>query len=777
MRLRRVSFGSLQTRLWLTLSFVAIVPLAIVGGGGALYARNVIAEESTRELTGLARGLAEELDLYISGLLLNAQAIAGLPPLSTMDPAQQEPLLRDLFHLYPQFSRLSIYGLSGDRLATSRPAGPAFMGERASYRSAIERGTQVWEVFQLPSSGRLTFVSLTPIRDENRRVVGVLTASVDLESLSSLVNRVRVGGGGEAIVLDASGSVLLHPRQTAIRERWDYSWTGVTSQGRPAGVGTARFSDQNEYWVAGYAPLPSVAWVVLVTRPVASIHAPADELWRLAMFGLGLTAILAAIAAAVIARTLSRPVNQLATAARALGAGESAAPLPRVVGDSTEIGRLVQAFHAMRDTVLDREKQLREEARTIETLHRVGNVLAAELDLERLLQAITDGGTELSGAKFGAFFHNVKDDHGESYTLYTLSGASRESFARFPMPRNTAIFAPTFHGEPGAVRIDDVTVDSRYGKNPPYHGLPEGHLPVRSYLAVPVVSRSGEVVGGLFFGHPEPGVFSTREERLILGLAAQAAIAIDNAQLYRQAQRAIQTREVFISVAAHELKTPVTSLKLTAQFLLRILSQDKAIDSALLTRMVSIVDQQSDKLTGLINQLLDISRLRAGKLMLDPVQVDLVNLVAGVVEQAQSETGTHRLVLRGDRSAVLKVDPLRIEQVLVNLFGNAIKFGPPDSEIHVTVVRTDHHTVVVSVRDFGDGVPAEYREQIFDRFYQMNGNERSTGLGLGLYVSRQIVELHGGHLWVQDPDSGVGAEFILELPVNEEIGGQETVAI
>src|ERR1700761_5973519 len=148
-----------------------------------------------------------------------------------------------------------------------------------------------------------------------------------------------------------------------------------------------------------------------------------------------------------------------------------------------------------------------EEARRLEILLRVGREIASELDLEKAVQAVTDAATELSGAAFGSFFYNVVDASGESYTLYTLSGAPRDAFAQFPMPRNTAVFAPTFNGE-GIVRSGDITRDPRYGKNKPRAGMPEGHLPVRSYLAVPVVSRSGQVLGGLFFGHAKVSVFS-----------------------------------------------------------------------------------------------------------------------------------------------------------------------------------------------------------------------------------------------------------------------------
>ena len=186
-------------------------------------------------------------------------------------------------------------------------------------------------------------------------------------------------------------------------------------------------------------------------------------------------------------------------------------------------------------------RALREEAETLDRLNKVGNAIAAEIDLERAVQLVTDLATELVGAEFGAFFYNVSDAAGESYMLYTLAGAPREAFAAFPMPRNTAVFAATFGGE-GIVRSADITEDARYGRSAPHYGMPKGHLPVRSYLAAPVISPSGEVLGGLFFGHSAPDVFDERCERLIAGIAVQAAIAIDKARLYQSAQDEIERR-------------------------------------------------------------------------------------------------------------------------------------------------------------------------------------------------------------------------------------------
>ncbi|MBA3655287.1 MAG: SpoIIE family protein phosphatase [Actinobacteria bacterium] len=208
------------------------------------------------------------------------------------------------------------------------------------------------------------------------------------------------------------------------------------------------------------------------------------------------------------------------------------------------------------------EDRLREESKIVETLHDVGRTLAAELDLQTVVQRVTDAATQLSEAAFGAFFYNAVGADGESYVLYTISGVAREEFSKFPMPRNTAIFAPTFTGD-DVMRLDDVTEDPRYGNNAPYNGMPPGHLPVRSYLAVPVRSRSGEVLGGLFFGHPDPGRFTAVHERIVVGVASHAAVAIDNARLYeseRQAREAAETARRRLVLLAEASRVLTSSL-------------------------------------------------------------------------------------------------------------------------------------------------------------------------------------------------------------------------
>lgn len=178
----------------------------------------------------------------------------------------------------------------------------------------------------------------------------------------------------------------------------------------------------------------------------------------------------------------------------------------------------------------DEPSAFERERRLVQALSRIASASARLNDLERIVQLATDEATELSGAQFGAFFYNVVGPDEDAYRLYAISGAPIAAFERFPMPRATDIFRPTFDGKP-PVRIDDVLADPRYGHNPPHNGMPRGHLPVRSYLAVPVFAPDGAVLGGLFFGHEHVGVFSRDDEHMVSEIAIHVGVAMDRTQL------------------------------------------------------------------------------------------------------------------------------------------------------------------------------------------------------------------------------------------------------
>lgn len=443
-------------------------------------------------------------------------------------------------------------------------------------------------------------------------------------------------------------------------------------------------------------------------------------------------------------------------------------------------GAIVGASKIARDITARKrsEDHLREESRARVLLGNVSRALVeAQLDLERVVQIVTDAARELTGAAFGAFFYNVEDEHGESYRLHTLSGAPREAFERFPQPRNTPVFGPTFRGE-AAVRSVDITLDPRYGKNPPYKGMPEGHLPVRSYLAVPVKNASGKALGGLFLGHPEPGLFTERTEQLVVALAAQAAVAVENARLHQAAQSEIEQRrqaeqalseankrkDEFLAMLAHELRNPLAPIRNATELLSQMLPNDSRAQVA-----VSMVKRQSLQLTRLVDDLLDVSRITEGRIQLRYRAVD----VAAVITQAVETVEPQLREKRHDVSITsLSYEPLYVEgdfarlvQCVGNILANAAKFTEPGGQITIRT-RGDKDSALIEISDTGAGISRELLPHIFDLFVQ---GERTLdraqgGLGIGLAVVRRLIEMHKGEVKAHSEGLGRGSTFEIRLP-------------
>jgi signal transduction histidine kinase/ActR/RegA family two-component response regulator len=429
------------------------------------------------------------------------------------------------------------------------------------------------------------------------------------------------------------------------------------------------------------------------------------------------------------------------------------------------------------------EETLRDETRILEVLNRTGQALASTLDADVLLQAITDAGTQLSGAQFGAFFYKVPGDPGEDLLLYTLSGAPRAAFEGFGNPRPTAIFHPTFYNE-GIVRSDDITRDPRYGLSSPHYGMPHGHLPVRSYLAVPVVARSGTVLGGLFFGHPQAGVFSERTERIVAGVAAQAAVALDNARLYEAARKAAIERDAllqseraarveaerlsrmkdeFLAMLAHELRNPLAPISSSAA-LLNIQFRDEPR----IRQASAIIGRQVKHMSRLIDDLLDVSRVTRGLVTLQVDELDLCEVVRSALDQARPliDEQAHRVELDLPQCPVqVRGDATRLVQAVANILNNAAKYTPPAGTIRITLAREDGRARL-QVRDNGSGMPPDLLPGVFELFTQgARTLARSQGgLGLGLALVKKLVEMHGGAVAAHSDGVGLGSVFTIELP-------------
>ena len=485
------------------------------------------------------------------------------------------------------------------------------------------------------------------------------------------------------------------------------------------------------------------------------------------------------------------------------------------VGELTPIrderGERVGFVKIARDRTSQREVEssLREQTRALEILNRAGSALSQEPDLHRLVQIVTDAGVELTGAEFGAFFYNVLNDAGESYMLYTLSGAPREAFQNFPMPRNTAVFAPTFNGE-GIVRSDDITKDSRYGHNAPRKGMPEGHLPVRSYLAVPVVSRTSEVIGGLFFGHKEAARFDARSERGLLGLAAEAAVAIDNVRLSEARQRELDHRRAaedkllqLNSTLEQQVQERTLQLERHAEMLrqtqkmesigqltggiahdfsnllqvimgnLEVIRRTVPAEFGRVLKSVDVAMNSSRAGAALTQRLLAFARRKP----LNPRPLNVNVLLGGLADLLNRSLGEtiHVEIVAGAGLWRIEADASELESALLNLAVNARDAMPNGGKITLETANSylDERYAVqhdgispgqyvsISMTDTGAGMDAETISHAFEPFFTTKAVGKGTGLGLSQVYG--FVKQSGGHVNIYS-EIDVGTTVRIYLP-------------
>ncbi len=300
------------------------------------------------------------------------------------------------------------------------------------------------------------------------------------------------------------------------------------------------------------------------------------------------------------------------------------------------------------------------------------------------------------------------------------------------------------------------------GHSKTLHDVASAHdhiVPAESYMALAADARSREVLLLQQKARSLEAEIVRRtqaEEQLRQALLAEQAARA-------AAEAALLQRDEFVSVASHELKTPLTTLSGYAQLVLRRLSRESEFDPERVTHAMQSIMNQADKLSRLLGNLLDISRLEEGKLRLERQSVDVARLVEETVALTRGRSDKHNILVASPPSTHANIDGLRIEQVLTNLLDNAIKYSPQGGPIEVVVARR-RGAIELSVRDHGMGIPPERRDHIFERFYQAHSDGYRSGLGLGLYISRQIVELHGGTIHAEFPRSG-GTRFVVRVPV------------
>ena len=428
-----------------------------------------------------------------------------------------------------------------------------------------------------------------------------------------------------------------------------------------------------------------------------------------------------------------------------------------------------------RERLLTRQTELRE---TAELLNQIGPALAAELDLGRLTHNLIDVATRLTGARFGALYDATAGDSPADGAIRAFSHMTPDAFQRLAIAQNPIVLQHTLRGE-GALRSDDITGDSRFGLSEE-----SGELTVRSYLAMPVISRSGEVLARMFFGHPEPGQFTDWHERVVAGIAAQAAIALDNARLFlevrksresleqsnEELRRANADLEQFAFSASHDLKEPLRMVALYSQILQRRFG-DKLEPEA--REYFGYVVDGAKRMDKLVQDLLAYTRsavLLESDVPATPIDASSVlEQVKGNLAPVIQESGA--VIERGPLPS-LAITEVHLLQVFQNLIENAIKYRseePP--RIRVDAER-EGDLWRISINDNGIGIAPEFADQVFGIFKRLHTSEKYSGTGIGLAICQRIVNRYGGRIWVNSAGEGRGSTFCFTLPGEGDVAAQ-----
>lgn len=607
---------------------------------------------------------------------------------------------------------------------------PDYVNEEPGILERLRRGERIehYETVRRRKDGTLLDISLTvsPIRDAQGRVIGASKIARDITERKRTEAALRKSAEEFRQLADSMPQIVWTATGDGRIDYYNRRWREFT--------GLAEGALGDDSWIPVVHPDDAGRSVELWKKAVRT-EKPYQNEYRLR----------------------SRSGEYRWHLGRALPARNESGEIVRWYGSSTEI-------HEQKLTT----EALREEYTIVEQLNALSRALAAELDVNKIVQVVAEAGTRIARAQFGAFLYARTQAEGEGYAIYSAPSGRRTRLEDDPGSEAAELFGPTLRDE-GVVRMADARLDERLGALRSWQGMT-----VASYVAVPVKSRVGEVLGGMVFGHGSAGVFTERDERMLVAIAAQAAAAMETARLYEAeqharsvAEQANQAKDHFLAALSHELRTPLTPVLA----ILSSLTEDATVPAAL-AKDLKTMRRNVELEARLIDDLLDLTRITRGKLELHCERVELGQLIENALNTCRPEIEAKRLRLVRDVAnprEVLLVDEARITQVLWNLLKNAVKFTPEDGLIAVRsrVTNTEEGCVACfEVQDTGIGIAADRIDRIFDAFEQGDRSvtQQFGGLGLGLAISKAIAELHHGSVTATSKGPGQGSTFVLRLP-------------
>lgn len=422
--------------------------------------------------------------------------------------------------------------------------------------------------------------------------------------------------------------------------------------------------------------------------------------------------------------------------------------------DNDEFGMLTDTFNKMVSTLdlsLDR----------IRTLQKITAQFSEALTAEKVIDITIHEGLKALNADSGMVVIPANDgSEVEIAGVIGLHAESRKKWERYPLNAHTPAAESIRHQKASFIESKAEALSE-------FPVLAEDFVKnnISSIASAPLLIGD-TCLGCVNFIFKQERKFSEEDQKFILAIAGQCAQALYRSKLYDDAKKAIQARDEFLSIASHELKTPLTPLKLQLQLLSRqIKNEPHVLTDTKLDKIMMNSDKQLNRISKLIDDLLDVSRISSGKLKLNLEEVNLQDILKDLLVQYghQLQSNHEKVELDAEEPVFCKIDPLRIEQVIVNLLSNAVKYAPMKT-IRISLLKKEN-VAKICVKDQGPGISHENHERIFRRFERVKATDNIGGLGLGLYISKQIIEAHNGKIYVES-EPGTGSNFIIELPLS-----------